>query len=1800
MDARQQEALIQRLISNPHDQAAIAEAHAGGQSDPEAYATILEKVGLGTPEPALASHWLNEAANVWITTFNDAHRAANTLLLAVERDPGADKPAERLLEMYRGAGDDHRPLVTLHERRAEALIAQAARDPGFLHKAGALYREVARLCSEGAHADPLHARQALIKAVELDPSDQLAIYTLREALKAAGEWTQALRYFEPEQQLESDPGRKLALFLDQAEVAKQVGDKAAAARALLAAMPLDAGNDTLKAQAATAVLEAYREGLGPTAEQLAQASRAFVELAEAYPGEHGMLYSMCASELTPADDRAIQLAMYYAEQLGRLGEVAGLAAGYVAENPQGVLVAQASAVAGDVAAPPKPVARPASAGAVAGGAVPGASAPPEESLDDLLEKADSLAKKSRKNEAIATYKQVLQLEPTNSDALGYLLEQLPLKRKYGELQDVLLSAVAAPEAADEDRVRWLREVAGLCENQLRDLDGAVAAWQRLLNIDPTAEGVQDQLRRLLMEARRWDDLADLLSDEAERTEDLEVRIALLKELAKLHLAQRGDEVAAGEAWAMIASLSTGDDDALFEAVKLFEQAERFDRAAEVIAANVGQLDDRFAQTDLYFKLGEVRAALGDVVAAAEALSEGASTLKDPTMWAKAEEYFVQLSAWEQAANAADEQAALAQGDHEHAELLAQAAEYFAKAGETDEAVTRLEHAVELAPTNETYAKALEKLLVGAERVEELTQLFLARADKLQDKEARVSLRKRAAKVQAEYLGEVSAARASYVLVLQDQEDPEALRWLADEAEQRTDHEAAVHYLERLERGSSDQADKVETVLREAKLRVSGLSDPEGAIQRYHYILARLDADEVRAMREIADLEEGRGNHAEAATMLERLFQVSQEPEAKLEYASRLADLYEGKLQQPLEAMRTLTYVHEADPDDFDATQRLCDLAEANERWAVVAQLMVELIAVEGDDEEVSRMTQRLARIHHEELGQGAEALAVLGYLADDGDEPCRRAFVELGDRLGEQAQVAQRLLGWYREAAPSQARTDALHAAFKRFVDASEPGQAIDVAKELAKSRAARSEIAETLEALALQASDLDALTIAHALRVAESTGDERAGEYVRQAEVLTGCGVAAAEAILHGEQALTSVSPENVEPLLARLSLLTSDATSKIDIYERQISRCKDAESRVRALCRAAEVAAGSDDFERAQGFFQLALTGAIADDDLERIVELVRGADAERVGGSSLRAVLAESLANGGQGARDGGKTRSRMLRRAARLAHEELGETQRALKWLGDALSQHVEPETLQALEDVSAALGDYQASERVVTQALEQVFDGPMVRQLLSYRAQLRQERLSDNLGAAADLKQLHDLNPSDMEVNTRLARLYEELGDHRGMIQLYEDQILRSRDQEHRAELARKVARMWQEHQDDHRETADAWRRVLRLCPGDDEAKAGLAQAKEAMLKDKGRTSGSSWRAAARTSPPTPHAEKQPASAEDDASEEDAASDRAASGNDAFQSEFGGAEESDEPVEAGLAGAAETDDRAADAVVAAEGNPENQAEDTGVQEAVDPQSEEVAEQFSADDGVGDDEPLTSDAENTPPRHAFDDTSASTLVEPASKQEEREPAFAGFQDPAEYVSADAADTKPGDETDDTESSAAVDADLEGDETQAAAALAETDETVAEDAAQESEPAQTEAFAEPAVADSEPAVTDEDPRSADSVHAPESYPSSNGAEPAALTDAVLQAPQGEEDVVLPAEHQEPSGIGIDVELDAVEFESGTAAGTPRPPPPPSRRAGVSMPPSGRPPVPPPRATGRRPPPPPRRPSALPKNDE
>jgi tetratricopeptide (TPR) repeat protein len=209
---------------------------------------------------------------------------------------------------------------------------------------------------------------------------------------------------------------------------------------------------------------------------------------------------------------------------------------------------------------------------------------------------------------------------------------------------------------------------------------------------------------------------------------------------------------------------------------------------------------------------------------------------------------------------------------------------------------------------------------------------------------------------------------------------------------------------------------------------------------------------------------------------------------------------------------------------------------------------------------------------------------------------------------------------------------------------------------------------------------------------------------------------------------------------------------------------------------------------------------------------------------------------MATGGQSARDGGKTRGAFLRRAAAIIYRDIEDVNQAFSWLGDSLIAHVDSQTLDALEELAREIGEPRRAEETLGRAIGEVFEAHFVRELLTRRAKMRRDTLADPAGAASDLRKLYDLAPSDQQVAEQLGSLYIELGNHSALVSLYEDQILRSKDSLVRADLARRVAHMWEDDLDDPREAADAWRRVLRLKPGDAEATSGLERMKATMLR----------------------------------------------------------------------------------------------------------------------------------------------------------------------------------------------------------------------------------------------------------------------------------------------------------------------------------------------------------------------------
>jgi len=1467
MDPSQIDVLVQRLVANPHDEEALTAAHQSGAADPKSYALLLERVGAQTRDPAYASHWMSEAANVWSTTLGDAHRAARVLMQAIDRDPTQASAADRLAQLYRDKGDS-KALVALLERRAKALGPLAAQSGEVRVELTSVHEELGRLWGDSLQ-QPKKALENYRRALELNPSSAYAMYGSREIYKSLGLWKDALATYEPELEIERDPIRRVALLRDEAETRRSAGDLPGATRALGRALEAEPADATVQQEFAATVVERVAGGQNVGTHERTTAVTLLVGLAEAYDGEHGLAYSAGALDVEPGHDRALQLYAHYARALEREDDVTARYLAYVQANPQGSVAPEArwlleksyeaAGLLEDAIQVLEPLGARADAKAklaelyekvgrkmpsapplVAPAKVAAPTRPAEEEASTAqrpaIEPARALGLKTGsedKAQSQSKYAALLARDPAHPEALAWTLDHLRAARDYKALRDVLLAA-ARVSTSTETRKEKLREVAELSEGQLNDMDGAVGAYRQLVALDSEDEAARTALVRGLEKSSRWDDLATLLEESTTTESDLEKKIALEKRVATLHEQKRGDLTAAARAWERVAGLVPDDEQAIAQASALFEKAGAVKDAARVIADSVAGVDDAEARAALLERLGHLRETLGESGAAGEAFADAAERRKDVGLWERAERSFATAHAWDRAGRAAVTIGDLEPNHAKQARHVARAAEHFDRAGDEAAVVENLERATDLDPGSDDFAKRLSSRYESSKRYAELASFWVRRADRLALRDKRVEARRLAADVYATHLSDKDLAREMWRKVLEDGADAQALEWLVDDAIAREDHSEASGLLRRLEAVTPETADKARVALREAEVVADGLGEIDAAIERYERILSDIDPGCRAALQAIADLQEARENASGAADALERELKLASRPEERGPIAGRLARLYE-QLGDLVSAIRSLDVVVASDPDDFDVLPHLCELCERTQDWGKVAEILAQRIEIEADEGELSLLTKKLSSVLADKLDRGDEALAALDEISAQGDPSVRAAYIELGDRLGWRGIVATKLVEWWFEERPGPERTANLRGAFERFADVGREADAIRVACEIARSKGADPELARRLEQFSSKAGDLDSLAVAHELMTREVTGLERAEELVRQAEVRLKAGAPRLEALRLGEEGLGSAPSDKTEPLLSRLAVIADDPQEVVDLYERQIARHRTMPERLASLARAAQVAAEHGQTDRARNLFDLALGAAPIDDVVPILERAARETDA-RVGDDRLRRALCAAMASGGQNARDGGHTRAALLRLAAALVFSDLKDADQAFAWLGEALVAHVDALTLDALELLARDVGEPRRAEATLSHALGAVFEGPLLRQLLARRARLRREELSDRLGAATDLKKLYDLSPNDPAVLEELSALLTELGDHRAMVQLYEDQILRGKEVSLRAELARKVAQLWERELGDPREAADAWRRVLRMKPGDPEATAGLEGAKANMLR----------------------------------------------------------------------------------------------------------------------------------------------------------------------------------------------------------------------------------------------------------------------------------------------------------------------------------------------------------------------------
>ncbi|HXU80174.1 MAG TPA: hypothetical protein VN914_02180, partial [Polyangia bacterium] len=576
-------------------------------------------------------------------------------------------------------------------------------------------------------------------------------------------------------------------------------------------------------------------------------------------------------------------------------------------------------------------------------------------------------------QAIGLWNDALLTSPEDADALASLAALYDREKRWAALAEILArqAALAGRQtpawcALLERRGVLLHEKLGASQAALEDLRQVQAVAPenarvaRVLREIYSDLGQFDSLESLYVARGAFDELCEVLSGIADRTNDVLARTRLLERVADLAQTKLQQPERALKAYEKILATDPDNRAAARAAAGLYRATERWGRLLatyEILLGPATAGDGRPAGLSFEETL--------QILAESRRICETKLNSKSLAFQWCARAYelaptdravFADL---ERLAEEADEWEAVAALFHKRLE---------AQPGpETDErlgllrrsmriAVSQLnkpadarrfaEELLRLKPEDDEAETALQQIFTRTESWSELVVLLLRRQGRALDGAARVDMLFRIARIQEEKVGDRAAAAKSYAEVVElDPRNLRALRALGRALEAESDWPKLAEVLRRQVELCSDD-ERAAILLNLGRLEEKVLGNPSGAVAAY---LRALEADSING-EAVAGIErlvdanqvpkeelvnvctrlspyyELTENYQKWAKALETLAEMAETDLDRMPHLEMLTHLYGGPLADPPSAYRSAVRMFQIEPENFLHRERLLQVA----------------------------------------------------------------------------------------------------------------------------------------------------------------------------------------------------------------------------------------------------------------------------------------------------------------------------------------------------------------------------------------------------------------------------------------------------------------------------------------------------------------------------------------------------------------------------------------------------------------------------------------------------------------------------------------------------------------------------------------------------------------------------------------------------------------------------------------------------------------------------------------------------------
>lgn len=520
--------------------------------------------------------------------------------------------------------------------------------------------------------------------------------------------------------------------------------------------------------------------------------------------------------------------------------------------------------------------------------------------------------------------------PTETELVRRVEDLLTRTARYADLAMIYDEAIARTSSEVAQRP-LLAKRARLLEDSLRDLKGAITTWRELAatcedDSQPAGQAAHREamaeLERLYRSGAQWRELAELFEMRAGRADEPAERVELMLRLAEVLERHLGDLDRAVDQYEEVLTLPVGKsravaalerlvvDERLRERISellepVYRQADAWQKLVVILDAKLAYVDDPLRQAEMLQEIAQIHEQRGGDLRLALEASARAWHL-DVGDTAAAERLIAlahRRGAWDFAAAELSRGAEAADDPLVAAGLWARIAEiHDAQRGDLPGAVQAWQRVLQVLPEDEDALAALDRLLTGEGRVEELVEILERRAELSPDNDSRLILLHRAAALYEEVLEKPHKAVDSYRAVLAiDDADGEALDGLDRLYSKLGEGRELVGVLLRKVELARDVAERLLLRRGLAQVYERDLHDDFGAVGQLHDLLEE-DPGNVPALVELDRLYNKARLWPELLDVLDRRAALAPHPAERADLGTRAGRLVEVELSDPLAAI----------------------------------------------------------------------------------------------------------------------------------------------------------------------------------------------------------------------------------------------------------------------------------------------------------------------------------------------------------------------------------------------------------------------------------------------------------------------------------------------------------------------------------------------------------------------------------------------------------------------------------------------------------------------------------------------------------------------------------------------------------------------------------------------------------------------------------------------------------------------------------------------------------------------------------